>query len=394
VADKDIGMLVKAILDYYRWLKKGEQHRGTPSGMRFPRVLTRFLVYAIDRDIPWEEMFTMPMLTEFSSYCRLNNTSLALKALSNFLFNEGKIAQPIKSKNHHTPLPDIYEHYLLYYQQSRQVHPKLPKAARRILSSFHQYLEEHHIELSDLSIEHLDAFITMLTKPLTKNTARFYRYLLRGFLKYLYHERKIIRKDFAPLLIGKRTYNQEKPPKFLRPQEVQKLFTGLNLSTPGGIRAYAMIHLAYFLGLRPVEISRITLDDIFFKKRELALPDRKGHNPTTLPIPEQTIKALAAYLLKVRPQNEYRNLFLNRYFPYKPASSYAVIHSISNSMKQAGLSSSTYWLRHTYAQQLLETGASIFEIKEMLGHDNIESSKAYLRIHVNLMRKVLFNETL
>jgi site-specific recombinase XerD len=155
-----------------------------------------------------------------------------------------------------------------------------------------------------------------------------------------------------------------------------------------------MIHLAYFLGLRPVEISRITLDDISFKKGELTLPNRKGHNPTTLPIPEQTIKALAAYVLNVRPQNEYRNLFLNRYFPYKPLGSCAVIHSISKSMKQAGLSSTTYWLRHTYAQQLLETGTSIFEIKEMLGHDNIESSKTYLHIDINLMRKVLFDETL
>jgi site-specific recombinase XerD len=50
-------------------------------------------------------------------------------------------------------------------------------------------------------------------------------------------------------------------------------------------------------------------------------------------------------------------------------------------------------LRHTYAQNLLEAGASIFEIKEMLGHDKIESTKNYLRIHIQLMRKVLFDET-
>ena len=63
-------------------------------------------------------------------------------------------------------------------------------------------------------------------------------------------------------------------------------------------------------------------------------------------------------------------------------------------MKAAGLSSSAYWLRHTYAQNLLETGVSIFEIKEMLGHDKIESTKNYLHIHIKLMRKVLFNEEL
>ncbi len=63
-------------------------------------------------------------------------------------------------------------------------------------------------------------------------------------------------------------------------------------------------------------------------------------------------------------------------------------------MKEAGLSSSAYWLRHTYAQNLLEMGESVFEIKEMMGHDKIESTKNYLHIHVKLMRKVLFDEVL
>ena len=63
-------------------------------------------------------------------------------------------------------------------------------------------------------------------------------------------------------------------------------------------------------------------------------------------------------------------------------------------MRKAGLASSAYWLRHTYAQNLLETGASLYEIKEMLGHDTIESTRQYLHIHISLMRKVLLDEPL
>jgi site-specific recombinase XerD len=63
-------------------------------------------------------------------------------------------------------------------------------------------------------------------------------------------------------------------------------------------------------------------------------------------------------------------------------------------MRQAAPCSSAYWLRHTYAQNLLEAGVSIYEIKEMLGHDSIESTKKYLHIHIKLMRKVLFDETI
>ncbi len=67
---------------------------------------------------------------------------------------------------------------------------------------------------------------------------------------------------------------------------------------------------------------------------------------------------------------------------------------ISKAMKQAGLPYSAYALRHTYAQNLLHLGHSVYQIKEMLGHDTIHSTQKYLHIHVDLMRKVLFNETL
>ena len=160
------------------------------------------------------------------------------------------------------------------------------------------------------------------------------------------------------------------------------------------IRTYAIVHLAYFLGLRPVEISRITFDDISFKRGELTLRERKGDNPIILPVPENVLKAIAAYVLKTRPKSPDRHLFLSFHFPYRPMSPGNVVGYLFRIMKQAGLSSSGYWLRHTYAQNLLETGRSFYEVKEMLGHDYIESTKVYLHIHTQLMRKVLFNETL
>jgi len=61
-------------------------------------------------------------------------------------------------------------------------------------------------------------------------------------------------------------------------------------------------------------------------------------------------------------------------------------------MRRVNLPATAYWLRHTYAQNLLESGVTIFEIMEMMGHDKIESTKVYLHVHVKLMRKVLFHE--
>ena len=69
-----------------------------------------------------------------------------------------------------------------------------------------------------------------------------------------------------------------------------------------------------------------------------------------------------------------------------------IAKEITASMRRVGLRSSAGWLRHTYAQNLLEKDISFFEIKEMLRHENIQTTSHYITIHIKLMRKVLFNE--
>ena len=194
--------------------------------------------------------------------------------------------------------------------------------------------------------------------------------------------------------MGPPQFAQSNPPKFLRRGEVERLFASLTVDSPTEIRTYAMVHLAYTLGLRPVEISKVTLDDISFQKAELTLRIRKTNNPAVLPVAETTLKAVAAYVLKARPASRYREVFLSAYKPHKPISPAVVIHYIAKAMGKAGLGATTYWLRHSYAQQLLHIGRSIYEIKEMMGHQSIQSTQRYLHIHTEMMRKVLFDETL
>jgi site-specific recombinase XerD len=289
-------------------------------------------------------------------------------------------------------LPDIYEQYFLYLEHTREISQSQISSVRRVLASLHDYLEKQKLSLSSLKIEHLDAFMGEF--KVARTTLRIYRYYVRGFLKYLYAEKKIIKKDLASLLVGPPLFAHKKPPKFLRPQEVQKLFSSLKLVTSVDIRTYAMIHLAYTLGIRPKEISRITLDHVSFTMEELTIKERKTKNPTILPLPKQTVKAIAAYVFRARPKTEYRHIFVTYYKPHSPVRPGTVAGAIGKAMKKAGLSSSAYWLRHTYAQNLLRIGRSIYEIKEMMGHENIQSTQRYLYIDTERMRKVLFNESL
>jgi site-specific recombinase XerD len=379
-----------AILDYMHWIKSVEKEKGSPSYKRYKRIMIDFLIYVIHKGMAWENMFTPDTVEAFRLYSGYKGAFPALRSLSDYLFSQGRIDQPLNLTKSEPSLPDIYEQYLLYHQQSLQVTSGHLRQVRRILSLLYEYLKRHDMELPAIKIDHLDAF--MATFKVSDNTRRIYRYHLKGFLKYLYQDRKTISRDLASLLVGPPLFAQTKLPKVLSPDQVKRLFGSLSLSTSTQMRTYAMVHLVYSLGLRPVEISRITLDDISFQEAELTLRERKGGNPVTLPLPEKVIKAMALYVSKGRPKSLSRHLFLTHRFPYHPVSSGTVIGYISKVMKQAGLPSSAYWLRHTYAQNLLHMGRSIYEVKEMMGHQNIQSTHRYLHINTQMMRKVLFDE--
>jgi site-specific recombinase XerD len=373
LSDEEIKILEQDIRDYGHWIESTSYKENIiTKPYPIPMGVSEFLSFLRNKERTKKRHFELAHPKQIDS--------------------KGKCDRPSKNRKRPIRLPGLYEHYLLYHKESLQISDQHARNVRRVLTIFHDYLKKHHIVLSALKIEHLDAFMGEFKAVL--NTRRVYRCCLRGFLKYLYREKEIIKRDLAPLLVGPPMFAEPTPPKFLRPEEVKKLFSSLNLKTPADIRTYAIVHLTYTLGLRPIEITRITLDDISFKKGELTLPDRKADNPITLPVPENTLKAIAAYIIKARPKSPNRHIFLSCYFPYKPMNSGTVVGYLSRIMKRAGLPSSGYWLRHTYAQNLLETGRSIYEIKEMLGHQSIQSSHRYIYIHTELMRKVLFNETL
>jgi site-specific recombinase XerD len=363
--------------------------RGTYNNYR--SELNTFLHFIIAKQIPWDDIFTLDTLKDFQK-SRQSATAPALKRLFRYLFEQKRIHQSLDPPQHR--LPDLYEDYLSYYHQTRQVSSIKLVRIRKVLYAFHDYLERHSIKLASIRIEQIDAFLAEFFTSFSPNTRQTYRFYLRGFLKFLYYPGGIISKDLAPLVIGPRQFAQSTPPKFFRPHEIQRLFDSFELSSAKDLRNYAMVHLSYGLGLRPDEISLITLDDVSFTQSELTLTTRKNDRPTKLPIPENIMKAIAAYIIGSRPKNSHRRLFLNLNAPYHPICPTSVGQHITECIRKAGLPGSAYWLRHTHAQNLLEAGASIYEIKEMLGHDYIDSTEKYLHIHINLMRKVIFDEEL
>jgi site-specific recombinase XerD len=386
-----VGRLIRATVDYLDWMKSVNYSIDAQHLHR--RQLELFLDFVKNRRLPWQQLFTVNTRKHFKKINGLATTA-AINGLSRYLVKQGLIKTPLPQHPKQRKLTGTFEDYLQFRQDGHQTDTHQLVAIRRVLSALCDYLNRQDIILHQLRIEDLDAFMAEFCQPFLPGTCRIYRTIVRGFLTYLHLQRGILKKDLAPLLIGAPQFAKAKPPKFLRPHEVELLFDSLSVSSAKDLRTYVMVHLAYTLGLRPCEICRITLDDIAFKKAQLSLEDRKNTQPLMLPIPEKTLKAIVVYIVGGRPNSDDRHLILSLAAPYGPIVAGLVGHYIQQAMHKAGLNSTPYWLRHSYAQHLLSSGASIYEIKQMLGHRHIESSRKYLHIHTDLMREVILDEPL
>ena len=289
-------------------------------------------------------------------------------------------------------LPKIYLRYLDYYSHQVRAQGSI-RGMQRILTNLDSYLQKSGAPLNEISIQQVDHFLAFYNTDYSIGTTKSNRSYLRQFLRYLYVN-EYIKKDLSPLVVSPPEFGRLKPPKFLRIHEVQKLFDSLDLSTAKGLRTNAAMHLSYYLGLRPKEISSLTLDDISFRQKEIFIRSRKNGSPAHLPLPDNIIKAITAYIVGGRPQSKYRALFLHLNAPHKPVSRANIPILIRDCMWENNLPANTYWLRHSFAQNMLESGASIYEIKQMMGHKSIETTKKYLSIHINLMREVILDEAL
>jgi len=381
---------LRAMEAYLLWMMEAGYSASTV--YNYERLLKHYLNFLRAHSIDFESAFSIDTLKAFEKERSLALSAQAVKGLARYLYRQKRISAPIEKPL--STIPAIYEQYLLHYRKTRQVGDDMVRLARRVIAALCGYLEQQKIDLSTLKIDHLDAFLRSYQAPYSASSRRYQRSCLRGFVGYLYREKNLHARDLAPMIVGAPVFGYENPPRFLNPGEIKRLFSSLSFSTPRDLRASAMLYLAYPLGLRPKEISRIRLDDIAFSKGKIALRDRKNTHPLQLPLPEDSLKAISAYIIGARPKSDKRALFLTLRAPCKELQPYSVSVEITACLRRANIPQTAYSLRHSYAQGLLEAGRSVFEIKEMLGHDRIQTTRRYLKIHVALMRKVLWDETL
>jgi len=350
-------------------------------------LLHLFLRYISENAIETLFIFAPKVLDQFYHAFHPKNGRTVMNGFIRYLKIENIVYDDLIAAD---DLCGIFSDYLKFFQRCGSAQHERYQQIRRTLKAFNHFLLSNQISLNHLNIEIIDRFLFETYQA--KKSADSERSALRGFLRYLYHEVGIGDKDLSGSLIIAPVAKRDMPPKFLRHHEIKKLLDATSVSTESGLRTNAIVRIAVSTGIRPAEIANITLDDISFKNSLLTIPVRKGKNPVTLPLPDDTIKAIAAYIVGARPEINERALFLSLKPPYWPVSPDIVKYLIRKLMEKANVPGTPYSLRHSFAQNLLASGASIFDIKDMMGHEVLKTAGRYLSINTQLMRKVLFDE--
>jgi len=209
---------------------------------------------------------------------------------------------------------------------------------------------------------------------------------LRAFYRML-REHGVIASNPAELLtLPKRPRSL---PHVLRPDELAQLLDRIPLSTPLELRDRAMLELAYASGLRAEELVTLTVDSVDFDAEQVRI-EGKGSKTRLVPVGEPALRALTRYLERARPalvHDQQRALLLSK--SGRPLSTSDVRRRLRIWSTRAGLGGAVHphALRHSFATHLLNGGADLRAIQELLGHSSISTTQVYTQVESARLRR-------
>jgi site-specific recombinase XerD len=181
-------------------------------------------------------------------------------------------------------------------------------------------------------------------------------------------------------------------PRYLSPEEVERLIASCDRSSSLGKRDLAILLLLARLGLRAGDIVQMRLADIDWHGAGV-LVSGKNRRQTRLPLTREVGQAIAAYVQAGRPASQADALFLRTRAPFRALGSHCAISMIVDSaLRRTGIKrpgrGAAHLLRHSVASSMLRHGASLQEISALLRHRSIETTQIYAKVDVTALLQI------
>lgn len=255
------------------------------------------------------------------------------------------------------------------------------------------YLDKNESKLTPVKVklEHLKSFIAWLNeKEISPRTQARTISGIKSFYKYLIVEGKIS-NDPTSLLESPKI--GRKLPDVLSIEEIDKLIDSVDLSKSEGQRNKAMIETLYSCGLRVSELVSLKITNLYFDQGFIRI-EGKGNKERLVPVSSNAVKEVERYMSEYRKKlniskDSENILFLNR--RGKKLSRVMVFTIIKGLAKKVGIqkSISPHTFRHSFATHLINGGADLRAVQEMLGHESILTTEIYTHIDRDYLKSTI-----
>ncbi|PJE69868.1 hypothetical protein COU97_02705 [Candidatus Shapirobacteria bacterium CG10_big_fil_rev_8_21_14_0_10_48_15] len=286
----------------------------------------------------------------------------------------------------------LAEEFLESLQVERQASPLTVRNYRHYLTHFAAWLKNNfsRVELGSITLPTVKKYRLFLARfslpngsPLSSSTQAYYVIALRSFLRWL------VRHDYAVLAPEKIDLPKQhnKSVKFLTTEQVERLLSQPNASTPISLRDKAILEVLFSTGLRVSELVRLNREQIDFKRREFGVIGKGGRGRVVF-LSARAAQWLQRYLA-VR-QDGWQPLFIHysgrNSAENKGEKMRLTVRSVQRLVKkyvrraQLPVDATVHTLRHSFATDLLIAGADLRAVQEMLGHKNIATTQIYTHV--------------
>lgn len=244
---------------------------------------------------------------------------------------------------------------------------------------------------ADVNENHIEKFLAYLRKEFKSSSNARILSSLRQFYDFLLNSKYPEKLGYNPFENFDSPKLERKLPEILIVEEIDKMFSKADVTNSLGLRDKAILEIMYACGLRVSELINLKVSNIWIDD-ELVQVFGKGSKERVIPIGRQALEWIKLYLAKSRtsianPRSE-DYLFLN--WRGKKLSRMAIWNIIDKYSKMAGIDKKMHphILRHSFATHLLEGGADLRSVQEMLGHSDISTTQIYTHVDITYLKEI------
>lgn len=288
---------------------------------------------------------------------------------------------------------EMLKSFMTYIQLEKNYSEHTVHHYEKDLEDFFLFLEREGIpDIRDVEYLHARNYVTNLYEmTLSRTTISRKISSIRSFFKYGNREFGLSEAAFRSLYHPKK---EERLPQFFYEEEMEALFRSVQGEDNLSMRNMAILELLYATGMRVSECVNIRMQDLD-RHMQIVKVMGKGRKERYIPYGQFAYEALEHYIEEARPRlmkkREHQGLFVNN--RGELLTDRGIRHILSECMKKASVNSTIYphMIRHTFATHLLNNGADMRTVQELLGHSHLSSTQVYTHVTKEHLRKTYLN---